>query len=135
MPPPQMTTSAVSILVQAPELEDDLERGQRGDVPTVEGRRQLDQVEADEASLRGDRVEHLERLSRGETYRRRDLGAGREGGVQRVDVERHVDIAVPEGCADLLQRRIRIGGQIARPDEGHPVLADELHLLGVVVAS
>src|SRR5579859_2899751 len=106
MPPPQMTTSAVSILVQAPELEDDLECGQRGDVPAVERRRQLDQVEADEARRRRDRMEHLERLSRGEPSSRRDLGAGREGGVERVDVERHVDIAVPDRGADLLQRRL-----------------------------
>src|SRR5258708_15953539 len=115
MPPPQMTTSAVSILVQAPELEDDLERGQRCDVPAVERRRQLDQVEADEARLSGDRVEHLERLARGEPTGRWNLGAGRKGWVERVDVEGHVDLAVLHRGADLLQRRLRIGDPIARP--------------------
>src|SRR5579859_462067 len=113
MPPPQMTTSAVSILMQAPELEDDLERGQRADVPGVERRRELDQVEADERRLLADRVQDLERLPRGQAPRRRDLGAGREGRIQRVDVERHVDLAAMDRGAELLERRVGIGDQVA----------------------
>src|ERR1700752_2151638 len=118
MPPPQMTTSAVSILGQAPDLEDDLERGQRADVPGVEWRRELHQVEADQGRLLGDRVQDLERLARRQAPRRRDLGAWRERRVERVDVERHVDLAVLYRRSELLESRVRIGEEVARADEG-----------------
>src|SRR5436305_1886093 len=39
-------------------------------------------------------MQDLERLARRQASGRRDLGAGREGRIAHVDVERHVDLAV-----------------------------------------
>src|ERR1700680_2197450 len=113
MPPPQMTTSAVSKLCQAPELEDELQRRQRGDVAVVEGRRDLDDIQTDERRCRRDRVEDLQRLARRESARRGNLGTRREGGVERVDVERDVHPAAGEPVPDPLQRSRRGGMKVA----------------------
>src|SRR5579859_4014809 len=126
MPPPQMTTSAVSILTQAPELEDELERGERADVAVVERRRQLHEVEPDEVRYLGDSVEHLERLAGGEATGGRDLGPGRECRIERIDVERDMHVRACERRRHLLHGSLEIGGELARAEQGDAVVADEL---------
>src|SRR5256885_1234313 len=96
-PPPAMTTSALSTnlvraglafaLHHAPHLEDQLQGGEDGDVPVVERRRYLDDVEADQARTLGRGMQQLEGLPGREPARGRNLGARREGGIEDVDVE------------------------------------------------
>src|SRR5438477_9309210 len=85
-PPPTMTTSAVSKR-EAPELEDDLQRGEDRDLRGIERWRDLGQVQPDQPASRGESCQQLERLPGGEPCRRRDLRAGRESRVQHIDVE------------------------------------------------
>src|SRR5215472_16471231 len=102
-PPPAMTTSALSTH-HPPHLEDDFQGGKRRDVAVVEGRRDLDDVQPDQARRVRRRPEQLEGLSRRQTTGRGDLGARRKGGVQDVDVERNVDRMPVETIRDLPRR-------------------------------
>src|SRR5215469_15564212 len=101
-----MTTSAVSMSTPsplagegvrlplqepAPGLEDDLERGEAGHSRLVERRRDLTDVEPDRAAEPRRRIEQAQRITGAEPARGRHLGAGRERGVQHVDVEGDVE--------------------------------------------
>src|SRR5438309_11661617 len=97
-----MTTSALSTnlvsarlavaLDHAPNLEDQLQRGEGGDVPIVEWRGDLNHIEADDARPLRRAAQQLERLPGRQTARRRYLGARRKGWIQHADVERNVDL-------------------------------------------
>src|SRR5471030_2731004 len=77
MPPPAITTSALSIPGHSPELEDELQRSEAGDVPRIERRRHLDHVEANRARAGKDRCEKVESLPRGHPAGRWNLSPGR----------------------------------------------------------
>src|ERR1700730_15070704 len=87
IPPPAMTTSALSMPEQAPELEDDLQSGQGRDVSVVERRRHLDHGPPDQLCARRGAAPEVERVPRREPPTGWDLGSGREGRVECVDVE------------------------------------------------
>src|SRR4029077_2324257 len=97
MPPPAMTTSALSTdlgdlrlprhLHHSPHLKDQLEGGKRGDVLVVDRRRDLDDVESNELRAPRCRLEQCQRLPRRETARGRDLRPRRECGGGHIDVE------------------------------------------------
>src|SRR5438445_10887356 len=86
MPPPTMTTSALSMPEHAPELEDQLERGKRRDVLVIERRRHLDDVDAYELRARGADAQEVEGLARAQPPAGCDLGPRRERRVAPVDV-------------------------------------------------
>src|SRR5262245_14197100 len=102
MPPPAMTTSALSTylgqrrfaraLHHAPDLEDHLQCGEDRDLLLVEGRRNLDDVEPDQLRTLGRAAQQLQRLASGQTARRRNLGPRCECRVKHIDVERDVDL-------------------------------------------
>src|SRR6266849_5301136 len=102
MPPPTMTTSALSTfgnllrgsrgLDHPPHLEDQLERSKSRDVSAVEGRGNLDHIESDESRAAGRHPEQIQRLPRGETPGRGDLRPGSERRVECVDVEGDVHL-------------------------------------------
>src|SRR2546425_9166387 len=100
MPPPQMTTSALSMPEHSPELEDELEGGERRDVPVVERGRHLHDVEADQPRVRGRDPQQVERLPCGQPAGGRNLCSGREGGIESVDVERNVDVLARQRISD-----------------------------------
>src|SRR5450759_5976300 len=100
IPPPAITTSALSIPGHSPELEDELQSGEGRDVSIVERRRHLDQIETDRARSCQDRAEQVEGLPRGHAARRRDLGYGSERGVEGVDVERNVQLLAGQTVGD-----------------------------------
>src|ERR1700730_16430439 len=104
MPPPAMTTSALSMPEHAPELEDQLECGQRRDVLVIERRRHLDDVDADELRARGRDAQEVERLARAEPAAGRDLSPRRERRIERVDVERDVKALAVERIRDHPRR-------------------------------
>src|SRR5260370_34099674 len=115
MAPTAMTTSAVSMtklgdvgfprdLHHAPHLEDHLERRERGDVPAIERRRHLYDVEPDDTGLGGRAAQQLERLARRESARGRNLRARGKRRVQDVDVERDMDGLACEMLGELLRR-------------------------------
>src|SRR5213594_2846048 len=113
IPPPAMTTSAVSMPVEAPELEDQLQRGQDRDVAGVEGRRDLDDVEADELRVLGRDLEQVERLARRQPAGGRDLRSWSVRGVERIDVEGNVDLLAVKRLRDAAHGAV-IGGQLPR---------------------
>src|SRR5438046_5627930 len=121
-------------LHHAPDLEDELQRGEGGDVSVVEWRRNLDDVEADDLRTLGRSPQQLQRLSRGQAPGRGDLGSGCEGGVENVDVERDMDLLTRELLRDLARGRRQVARDLRRRDEQHAVGGDELELLGVEVA-
>src|SRR2546427_11173227 len=104
MPPPTMTTSALSNPGHSPELEDELQSGEGRDVSIVERRRDFDDVEAHGARPRHDRPEELERLPGGHAAGRWNFGSRRESGVGRVDVERNVNLLSPQEGGERLRR-------------------------------
>src|SRR5579864_3229403 len=98
-PPPAMTTSALSMALGsmpdlafglpmvAPDLEQQLEGCERRDVALVEGGRHLHEVEAHHLRARGGSDQQVQGLPGREAARGRNLGAGREGGIENVYVE------------------------------------------------
>src|ERR1700737_3860750 len=114
IPPPAMTTSAVSMAFgqvaegsaggerHAPHLEDELERGEDRDVPVVEWRRNLDHVQSDYLRTIRRGMQKVERFSGRQTARRGNLRPGRESRIERVDVERDVDLAAAKSVRNLL---------------------------------
>src|SRR5258708_7774501 len=133
MPPPTITTSAPSIPGHSPELEDELQRGEAGDVASVEWRRYLDEIKADRAGACKDGPEQVERLPGGQPSGRRDLGAWSERRVEGVDVERDVHLLAGQAVADCLSCRGRVRRQLARRDQQDAGGPNELDLFGVVV--
>src|SRR6267378_4666791 len=120
MPPPAMTTSALSMAFghrlhrpgrfdHPPHLEDQLERGEGRDVPVVERRRNLDDVEPDYARALGRGAQQVECLPGGEATCGWDLGPRREGGVEHVDVERDVNLFACQTVRDLASRPSEVG--------------------------
>src|SRR5207302_8277464 len=83
MPPPTMTTSALSTDVRnpglaralhhSPHLEDELQRRERRDVAVVKRRRDLDDVEPHQVRPCGRAAQQFERLSCGQATGGRDL--------------------------------------------------------------
>src|SRR5579859_674247 len=118
MPPPAITTSAVSMTLpaqnqrHAPHLEDQLERGKNRDVSIVERRRNLDYVDADYLGMVAGRAKQIKRISGRETCGRGNLGPGREGRVKRVDVERDVNLRAPNSLRNLLRRTCKVMRQV-----------------------
>src|SRR3989442_13632820 len=104
MPPPTMTTSALSNPGHSPELEDELQSGKGRDVSIVERRRDFDDVEAHGARPRHDRPEELERLPGGHAPGRGDLGSGRVRGGEGGDVEGDGDLLSRQAVGDRLRR-------------------------------
>src|SRR5467141_4846301 len=107
MPPPAMTTSALSMSFahrlrrpcgfdHPPHLEDHLERGECGDVSVVERRRDLDDVETDDARSFGGAAQEVERLPRRQAAGGRDLGPGSKRRVEHINVERDVQLLAGE---------------------------------------
>src|SRR6266567_9443653 len=92
MPPPAITTSAVSMPVQAPHLEDQLQRGERRDVAIVERRRDLNDVEPDQLRFLRRRRQQPQGLPGGPPARGWDLGPRRKRRVENVDVEGDMDL-------------------------------------------
>src|SRR5713226_865792 len=134
IPPPAMTTSALSMPEQAPELEDQLQSRQGCDVSVVVGRRHLYEVQADQLrACRGD-AQEVERLPCGEPSRRWDLSSWREGRVEGVDVERNVEALTVERIGDHA-RRAAVAGKLRCRHQQHAPGANELELFRVVVAS
>jgi hypothetical protein len=74
----------------AEHLVEQVRRDQRGVAGRVVGRRDLDEVAADEVQPRA-APHDLERLPGAEAAGLHRAGAGREGGVEAVDVEAEVD--------------------------------------------
>src|SRR6266849_2476169 len=134
IPPPAMTTSALSMPVQAPELEDQLQSGKGCDVSIVERRRHLDHVQAHQLRARCGDAQKVESLPGGEPAGRWDLRPGREGGVEGVDVERDVHALAVERLGDRARCR-RVAYQLRSGHQQHASSADEIKLFGVVVAS
>src|SRR5436309_7321519 len=87
----------------AEKLEHDIRREEGRDLTrTIERRRDLDDVAADEGETGETAYEPLRLVARQPAHFRR-AGAGREGGVDRVDVKRHVRAARGHP-ADLVDR-------------------------------
>src|SRR5713226_1434326 len=104
IPPPAMTTSALSMPEHAPELEDQLQSRQGCDVSVVVRRRHLYEVQADQLRACGRDAQEIERLPSGEPARRRDLSPRRERGVEGVDVERNMEALTVERIRDHSRR-------------------------------
>src|SRR5438128_4585572 len=88
--------------------------GERRDVGMVVGRGKLDHVHSAPVEI-GNAAEDGVSLARGETARNRRAGAGREGGIEAVDVEAQVRGAMPDPAADALDHaadaeRVERGG-------------------------
>src|SRR6266581_6535516 len=143
-PPPTMTTSALSThfrkarfardLHHAPHLEDELERGEDGDLRRIGGRRDLDEVDADEGRPGGCGLQEVERLPRGEPAGGGDLCPRRERRVEDVDVKGHVHLLAGESTRDTGRRGGQVTSDLSRGDEQDPVRGDEVDLLRVIVA-
>src|ERR1700758_1437371 len=116
MPPPMMTTSALSTN-DAPSLEDQLQCGERRDVLVVDGRRDLDDVEADQLRALGGGAQQGEGLPGRETAGRRDLRPRRERRVEDVDVEGDVHLLPGEALGDLARRAGQVPRQLGAGDE------------------
>jgi len=82
---------------------DDGRGGDRRDVGMIIGRRDLDHIHATDIEI-ADRPEDAQRLIRREAARNRRAGAGREGGIERVDVEGEIGRALPDPLADAPRR-------------------------------
>src|SRR5690349_15938376 len=132
MPPPTMTTSALSTN-QTPRLEDQLERGERRDVLVVDGGRDLDYVEANDLRALGRGAEQGEGLPGREATGRGNLGPGRERRIERVDVEGDVHLLPGQALGDLAGRSGQVLGQLGAGDEEDAVRLDEIELLRVEV--
>ena len=78
---------------------DDRRGGDRRDVGMVIGRRDLDHVHAADIEI-ADRPEDAQRLIGAESARDGRAGAGREGGIERVNVEGEIGGALPDPLAD-----------------------------------
>src|SRR6266851_2231294 len=104
IPPPAMTTSALSMPEHAPELKDHLQSGKCRDVSVVVWRRHLDDVQAHQLRVGCGDAEKVDRLPCGEPAGRWDLGPRRESGVEGIDVERNVDALAGEGGDDHARR-------------------------------
>src|SRR2546427_6809284 len=126
-PPPTMTTSALSThlvragfaraLHHAPHLEDQLQRGEGGDVPVVKGRRDLNHVEADQARPLRRAAQQLQRLAARQAARGWNLSARRVGGIESVDVKRDVYLVAGPPLPDLSPRSPDDACGVKRP---HP---------------
>src|SRR5690242_11842540 len=127
MPPPTMTTSALSTN-QTPRLEDQLERGERRDVLAVDGARDLDYVEADELGALGRGAEQGKGLPGREAPGRGDLGPGRERRVEGVDVKGDMHLLRRQALGDLAGRTCHVLGQLGAGDEEDAVRLDEIEL-------
>src|SRR5207247_5240739 len=113
-PPPTMTTSALSThlvragfaraLARAPHLENQLQRGEGGDVPVVKGRRDLNHVEADQARPLRRAAQQLQRLAARQAARGWNLSARRVGGIESVNVKRDVHLVAGQLFRDLARR-------------------------------
>src|SRR5690348_3980349 len=132
MPPPTMTTSALSTN-QTPRLEDELQRGERRDVLVVDGGRDLDYVEADELSTHGRGTEEGKGLPGREALGRGYLGPRRERRIERVDVEGDVHLLPGQALGDLAGRSGQVLGELGAGDEQDAVRLDEIELLRVEV--
>src|SRR5713101_6079032 len=123
MPPPTMTTSALSTfgnllrgsrgLDHPPHLEDQLERGKSRDVSVVEGRGNLDHVESDESRAARRDPEHVQRLAGGEPSGRWDLGPRSEGRIEHVDVEGDVHLLAVQPLGDLFRGAGKVVGDVS----------------------
>src|SRR5712664_4424759 len=90
-----MTTSGRFCELHHPEiLEDKFERGQAGDVPDVERRRDLIDVEPGKPHT-AKLVQEVEQLARGEPAGRGDACAGCDRRIERIDVERDMSASPP----------------------------------------
>src|SRR5216684_874524 len=78
IPPPAMTTSALSMPEHAPELEDQLQSGKGRDVSVIEWRRHLDHIESHQFRARCGHAKKVDGLPSGEPARGWDLGPGCE---------------------------------------------------------
>src|SRR2546430_4238898 len=144
-PPPAMTTSALSTelrefrlardLHHPRDLEDQLARGERGDVAGVEGRRNLGHVEADQPRALGGGPQQLQRLAGGQAGARWNLGARGERGVEHVDVEGDMHLLAREPGPDLARGATEVTRDLGRRNEQDAVRGDELELFRVVVAT
>src|SRR5260370_14969402 len=100
IPPPAMTTSALSMPEQSPVLEDHLQSREGRDVAVVERRRHLHDVQPNQLRAGGGYAQEVERLAGGEPARRGDLSPRRESGVEDVDVEGNMETLAIEGAGD-----------------------------------
>src|SRR5712692_8694855 len=132
IPPPAMTTSALSMPEHAPELEDQLQSGKGRDVSVIEWRRHLDHIESHQFRARCGHAKKVDGLPSGEPARGWDLGPGCEGGVQGVDVERNVQALAGDRLGDYAGCA-RVTDQLRGGNERHAASADELELFGVIV--
>src|ERR1700730_11940832 len=112
MPPPAMTTSALSIPGHSPELEDELQSGEGRDVSIVERWRYLDYVDPDGARASQDDSEQVEHLPRGHAACRWDLRSGRVSRIEHVDVQRNMDLLAGEPIGYRLRRGGGICGEL-----------------------
>src|SRR2546428_14181705 len=129
-PPPTMTTSAFSThlvragfaraLHHAPHLEDQLQRGEGGDVPVVKGRRDLNHVEADQARPLRRAAQQLQRLAARQAARGWNLSARRVGGIESVDVKRDVYLVAGPTVRRPSPPPRQVAGGPARPPPPHP---------------
>src|SRR5260370_17710376 len=90
IPPPAMTTSALSMPEHAPKLEDQFQSGKGRDIAVVVWRRDLDHVESHQLRACCGHAQEVDRLPGAQTPGGWDLRAGSEGRVEGVDVERNV---------------------------------------------
>src|SRR2546430_7522346 len=128
-PPPTMTTSALSThlvragfaraLHHAPHLEDQLQRGEGGDVPVVKGRRDLNHVEADQARPLRRAAQQLQRLAARQAARGWNLSARRVGGIESVDVKRDVYLVAGPPVPPLAPPRRPVPGRSPGPTPHH----------------
>src|SRR5215204_6968355 len=80
--------------------------GERRDLGNVVGRRHLDDVHSLEFEA-GESAQDRLRLPGEEAADLRGAGAGREGRVERIDVEAEIDRRVADDLADPLGSRLR----------------------------
>src|SRR5260370_27032905 len=90
IPPPAMTTSALSMPEHAPKLEDQFQSGKGRDIAVVVWRRDLNHVESHQLRACCGHSQEVDRLPGAQTPGGWDLRARSEGRVEGVDVERNV---------------------------------------------
>src|SRR5260370_14238375 len=132
IPPPAMTTSALSMPEHAPELEDQLQSRKGRDVAVVEWRRHFDNVQSHQFCARRGDAKKVDCLPSGEPARRWDFRTGREGRVEGVDVERNVQALAGDRLGDRTCCG-RVVDHLRSGHEQHAASADELELFGVIV--
>src|SRR5260370_6228581 len=132
IPPPAMTTSALSMPEHAPKLEDQFQSGKGGDIAVVVWRRDLDHVESHQLRACCGTAQEVDRLPGAQTPGGWDLRAGSEGRVEGVDVERNVQALAGERLGDHAGGS-RVADELRGGHEQHASSADELELFGVIV--